>query len=54
MVPVLPNILVDILDTPQPILAGLTYKDFEQSELSPQELQQRTWIFLDKYEIKWG
>ncbi len=38
LVPVLPSILVDYLDTPQPILAGLSDKDFKESNLTDEEL----------------
>ena len=34
LVPVLPSALLDILDTPQPILVGITSKDYEDIDLT--------------------
>lgn len=54
MIPVLPAPLIDILDTPQPILVGITRSDYKNVELSEEEILNRTWVFLDENKIEWG
>lgn len=48
MIPVLPSPLIDILDTPQPILVGITRHDYDMLQLSEDEKETKSWIFLDE------
>jgi len=56
LIPVLPSPLIDILDTPQPILVGITRTDYQTLALSPEEKLTKTWIFLDepRVSVSWG
>eukprot|EP00347_Sterkiella_histriomuscorum_P007569 403348413 len=56
LIPVLPSPLIDILDTPQPILCGITRHDYTNISLSEDEMQTKTWILLDEEQIQvnWG
>jgi hypothetical protein len=53
LIPVLPSPLIDILDTPQPILVGISPKDYENIDLTDDEKSYKTWIFLDENRIEW-
>ena len=48
LIPVLPSALIDILDTPQPILVGITRNDYNGLQLSEEERENKTWIQLDE------
>ncbi|CDW72193.1 UNKNOWN [Stylonychia lemnae] len=56
LIPVLPSPLIDILDTPQPILVGISREDYNMIQLSEEEMKTKTWIFLDEQTItvNWG
>lgn len=54
LIPILPKALLDILDTPQPVLVGITTENYYEISLSEEEKLNKTWIFLDEYEVKWG
>jgi hypothetical protein len=47
LIPVLPANLWEILDTPIPILVGLTHKSFKYLELDTDLIQSKTWVYLD-------
>ena len=51
LIPVLPSALIDILDTPQPILVGITRNDYVSLTLTEEEKALKTWIFLDEKQI---
>lgn len=53
----MPSPLIGILDTPQPILVGITRLDYEHLTLDDEEKATKTWIFLDDQSIvniEWG
>ena len=57
LVPVLPRALVGMLEAPMPILVGITKKEYEMIHdevLSAEEMEEKTWVFLDKGEIIWS
>ena len=58
LIPILPSPLVDILDTPQPLLAGITNHDYDSviNNMTEEEMQYKTWVFLDcdNIIIEWG
>jgi hypothetical protein len=55
LAPILPTNLLEALDTPQPILAGITLQDYNNIEdswlpdsfMETDDFKERTWIFLD-------
>lgn len=54
LIPVLPSPLVDIVDAPQPILVGLTKKDYRSLQMSEEDKRNKTWIIIDENRIKWS
>ena len=52
---VLPQPLMELLETPQPILMGITRDDYAQLSLTDEEKEFRNWVFIDGTEVvfKW-
>ena len=51
LIPILPSPLLDILDTPQPILVGITSEEYDKIELTEDEKDCKTWVFIDENKI---
>jgi hypothetical protein len=50
LVPVLPTVLIESLELPQPILVGITTRDYSLNvlqTLSEKERKMKTWVILD-------
>ena len=50
IVPILPTVLIESLELPQPILVGITTRDYVlnvMSTLSFSECMSKTWVILD-------
>jgi hypothetical protein len=54
LVPVLPNPLINMLDIPQPILVGVTKRDYKTIDLTDEEKSFKTWVFLDDNSVRWS
>ncbi len=48
---VLPQPLMELLETPQPILMGITRDDYSQLTLTEEEKDFRNWVFIDGSEL---
>lgn len=50
----MPRILLGYLDTPLPLLAGVLENDLREIDLTEEEYESKTWVYLDSYTIKWS
>lgn len=55
LIPILPKMLLDYLEAPIPMLAGITRAQFDQARqiLSPEQMEERIWINADSGVITW-
>ena len=55
LIPILPKMLLDYLEAPMPMLAGITRAQFDQVSqiLSPEQMEERIWINADSGVITW-
>jgi hypothetical protein len=54
LVPVFPKALVELLEAPLPILAGIMNSQMKCLTVDPNEDSFRNWVFLDQGKIQWG
>jgi DENN (AEX-3) domain len=50
LVPILPTVLIESLELPQPLLVGITTRDYAlnvMTSLSEKERKTKTWIIMD-------
>ena len=54
LIPVLPGALLEIIDSPMPILVGITQESYDQLredyELDEELVESKTWVHLDNYD----
>ena len=54
LIPVLPGALLEIIDSPLPILVGITQESYDQLredyELDEELVESKTWVHLDDYD----
>jgi hypothetical protein len=53
LVPILPAPLIEMLEAPLPLLVGITKKEYKQITLSPEEKDDKIWVFLESKQIVW-
>ena len=46
LIQILPSALLGILDSPFPMIVGITHEDYQELELSEQEKSLRTWVII--------
>lgn len=53
LVPVFPREILENIETPSPIICGISYDDYEEVLLTidEQDRQKKTWVFLDRESI---
>lgn len=56
LVPILPEMLLDTLEAPVPILVGITSTEYQKAcqNLSQEEMQTRIWINADTGTVEWS
>ena len=51
LVPILPLALIEMLEAPLPLLAGLPKRVYKEITLTPAEMSTKIWVFLDSGKI---
>jgi hypothetical protein len=46
LIQILPSALLGILDSPFPMIVGITHEDYQELQLSEQEKSLRTWVII--------
>ena len=56
LIPILPDMLLDTLEAPVPLLVGITSNEFEKAcqNLSKDEMETRIWINAETGTIEWS
>ena len=56
LVPILPEMLLDTLEAPVPILVGISAREYEQAcrNLTVEEVESRIWIDAESGNVTWS
>ena len=56
LVPILPEMLLDTLEAPVPILVGISASEYEQAcrNLTSEEMESRIWINAETGNVTWS
>lgn len=55
LVPILPEILIDTVEAPVPLLVGISHKEYKTviKQLSKDEMSDKVWVNADTGDVSW-